>query len=197
MARIQIEFFRNVCIGNFSCVSMDPEHFSRDESKAALEGAVKHGDHHALVKNLTEEEIEHAVEAAAACPVNAIRITNMDTHEVLYDTAVKQAGAKEITAHYSDEKEFVLDPQGYFLIKVDYEKRLLEIAFCKDPNTISYIVRGKKPIEVYQTVLREKIITRPDHAAYLGRELQKAHIALEHGLEYVQDDELDFSRKHK
>ena len=38
---------------------------------------------------------------------------------------------------------------------------------------------------------------RMDHAAYLGRELQKAYIALKNNLEYVQDDELDFNNKTK
>ena len=55
-------------------------------------------------------------------------------------------------------------------------------------------VNGKKPIDIYQTIInKESLDIRKDHAAYLGRELQKAYIALKHDLEYVQDDELEFS----
>jgi len=43
-------------------------------------------------------------------------------------------------------------------------------------------VTGKKPIDIYQTILnKENIDIRKDHAAYLGRELQKAYIAIENG----------------
>ena len=35
----------------------------------------------------------------------------------------------------------------------------------------------------------------PKHAAYLARELQKAYIALQQNIEYIQDDELDFDKK--
>ena len=30
-----------------------------------------------------------------------------------------------------------------------------------------------------------------EHAAYLGKELEKAYLALKHDLEYVQDEELN------
>lgn len=94
-------------------------------------------------------------------------------------------------------KEFVLDPQGYFLIRIDKEKKLIEIAHCGKRNTVEVIVRGKKPIEIYQTAIKQGLITRMDHAAYLGRELQKAYIALQLGLEYIQDDELVFKEERK
>ncbi|MBI2105482.1 DUF4346 domain-containing protein [Candidatus Woesearchaeota archaeon] len=39
---------------------------------------------------------------------------------------------------------------------------------------------------------KKKLNIRKDHCAYLGRELQKAYIALKKGIKYVQDDELKF-----
>jgi dihydropteroate synthase len=67
------------------------------------------------------------------------------------------------------------------------------VGFCGKRNTVEVKITGKKPLDIYQTILREKIIDRPDHAAYLGRELQKAYTALQLKKEYVQDDELSFS----
>ena len=70
------------------------------------------------------------------------------------------------------------------------------VAFCNGKNKVVLKVTGKKPIDIYQTIInKENIPIRIDHAAYLGRELQKAYLALRYDLEYVQDDELDFSKK--
>ena len=52
---------------------------------------------------------------------------------------------------------------------------------------------GKHPIELYYTLVREGMISRLDHAADVGVELQKAYLALKNNLEYVQDSELALS----
>ncbi len=98
---------------------------------------------------------------------------------------------KEIHASYDDRKEFVLDAKGYFLIRIIPEKKIIEVGFCRQQNVVEIKVTGQNPTEIYQTILREKIIDRLDHAAYLGRELQKAAIALELGIPYIQDSELE------
>lgn len=98
---------------------------------------------------------------------------------------------REIHAKYDDAQEFVLDQKGYFLIRVIPEKKIIEVGFCKEKNVVEIKVTGKNATEIYQTILREKIIDRLDHAAYLGRELQKAAIALQLGVPYIQDSELD------
>lgn len=97
---------------------------------------------------------------------------------------------EKIKAEYDDEKEFILDPAGYFLIRINKEKKEIEVGFCKKNNVIEKIITGKKPKEIYQTILKYKIISRADHAAYLGKELQKAYTALQLGIDYVQDEEL-------
>jgi len=108
---------------------------------------------------------------------------------------VKENETKEITAQYDDTKEFVID-RGYFLIRLDRQKKNIEVAYCNEKNNIVLKIKGKKPIGIYHTILhKEKLVVRPEHAAYLGRELQKAYIAMENDLEYVQDDELDLNKK--
>jgi dihydropteroate synthase len=49
---------------------------------------------------------------------------------------------------------------------------------------------GDEATEVYQTIVREKMVGKLEHAAYLGRELEKAEIALRLGRSYVQDEDL-------
>ncbi len=98
---------------------------------------------------------------------------------------------KEIDAQYNDTEEFVIDKEGYFLIRIDRENENIEVGFCKESNKICLKVVGKKPIDIYQQIInKEKLSIRKDHCAYLGRELQKAYLALKNDLEYVQDDEL-------
>lgn len=49
-------------------------------------------------------------------------------------------------------------------------------------------VVGKNAREVMDTLLELEIISRLDHAAYLGRELEKAELALHFNRSYAQDD---------
>ena len=44
--------------------------------------------------------------------------------------------------------------------------------------------------EVYEEIITKNLVTRMEHAAYLGSELQKAEIAMITGKDYVQDFEL-------
>ena len=104
---------------------------------------------------------------------------------------------KKVIANYNDEKEFVIDSNGYFLIRLDRKNKNIEVAFCKEKNEIVLKVIGKNPIDIYQTILnKEKLNIRKDHAAYLGRELQKAYTTLKFNLEYIQDEELDLNKKY-
>jgi len=104
--------------------------------------------------------------------------------------------AKEIKAVYNDYKEFVIDNEGYFLIRINREKKNIEVGFCKEIGKVNLKVIGKRPIDIYNTIInKEGLNIRKDHCAYLGRELQKAYTALQNNLEYVQDEELDLNKK--
>ena len=49
---------------------------------------------------------------------------------------------------------------------------------------------GQSAKEVYEEIIIKDLVSRMEHAAYLGSELQKAEIAMITGKEYVQDFEL-------
>jgi len=111
-------------------------------------------------------------------------------------------------------KRFIdLDPGGYFIIYLDREAGLIcakhftnvidERGLALDPETGKPIpVRGK--VERVHTIVfsgrtakelcvkvfeqnQPSLVTRLDHAAYLGREFVRAEIALVTAVEYVQD----------
>ena len=98
--------------------------------------------------------------------------------------------ARVIEAEYDTWTEWKQDMIGYWLIRVNREKKRIEAGFCKDKNKIEVVVNGVDGEEMYNTIIREKLVTKLQHAAYLGYELQKAEVALKLDLEYVQDSPL-------
>ena len=105
-----------------------------------------------------------------------------------------------------------LDPNGYFIIKVDLEENKIILehflnninddGYALDPETnepikcnsqnkrvSNEVFKGisAKQLGVMITEERNDLITRFDHALYLGRELQKAEECLYNKLPYIQD----------
>ncbi|MBL7160297.1 MAG: hypothetical protein ISS93_00400 [Candidatus Aenigmarchaeota archaeon] len=104
-----------------------------------------------------------------------------------WDISVAE-GMKEFQA---ERGEWVLDPNGYFLIRVNHQDGTIEVGFCTNDHKLRAKITGKHPIEIYFTLIKEGMISRLDHAADMGVELEKAYLALKRGLEYVQDSELE------
>ncbi|MEK6962871.1 MAG: DUF4346 domain-containing protein [Nanoarchaeota archaeon] len=191
----RIEHDLKLCIGNRACLKEAPAffYFKDAENKAYLKSPNQKGDLIMLENDFTDEEAKQLLEAAHACPVNVIQITDLTSGDVLVSHQAKIVGnLKEVRASYNDDKEFAMDPKGYFLIRINKEKKEIEIGFCPNKNEVSVRITGKTPREVYHTAIREGLVSRLDHAAYLGREVQKAFDALQTGKEYVQDDEVKF-----
>ncbi len=200
MKKLIIRFDKNKCVGNGGCVAAAPDFFKLEEDKSVCIGAKvdKKTNIYTLIIPCDDDTAKQIVAAGESCPVNAIGVYDADTKREIVSTSVDTLNTKEIFATYDDAKEFVLDKEGYFLIRLDKGRKLIEVAFCNEKNKIVLTVRGKKPIDIYHTILnKEKLPIRKEHAAYLGRELQKAYIALENGLNYVQDDELVLTKLNK
>jgi dihydropteroate synthase-like protein len=86
----------------------------------------------------------------------------------------------------------ILDEKGIFKIAVDSNNCLIVALHFSDiqQNKPTVIIKGETAEKVYSKIEELGLITRLDHAAYLGRELEKAEIALKIGKEYVQDTPL-------
>jgi len=118
-------------------------------------------------------------------------------HRPAFLKKVVDVKVKRIAAHYDSLKEWRRDPKGYFVIKVFYDKGY----FGARHHTYDAVPRldivGKDAEAIAQTIVREKLVTTLQHAAYLGHELYKAEVALKLRLNFVQDSPLDFSKKTK
>jgi len=97
----------------------------------------------------------------------------------------------DASANY-DSKEFHMDPKGYFLIRINREKKIIEVGYCRQNNVILKLFTGKNAREICQAVMHSDVISRLDHAAYIGREAAKAEAALKSGAEYIQDTDIEF-----
>jgi tetrahydromethanopterin S-methyltransferase subunit A len=104
------------------------------------------------------------------------------------------------------DKAMKYDPAGFFVIYLDEERdeivaeHYLNISKDRDsPSTgkLNQIITGTSAEAICHTISRMGLITRPEHSAYVGRELQKADIAISEGIKYAQDEPLDFRAKRK
>ena len=119
--------------------------------------------------------------------VDLLRLKEKRWKEKPYDRAVEKV-AEVLEARGDDE--LALDEEGWFVIRVDREAGLVAATHYRDRDEPDLVVKGVTAREIYQTILRKGLVGRYDHAAYLGKELTKAEIALKLGRSYVQDDVL-------
>lgn len=195
--KLRIIYHMDKCIGNGSCAAIAPDYFELQNSKATLLRSKQKNNIFSIEKDLNEDGAKAVIEAAIACPVNAIRIIDLAKKKDVVSFELNEKNAKKVMAKFDDAKEFALDGDKYFLIRINRRSNNIEVGFCRGKNNLILKVVGKKPLEIYQTILNKwRVDISKDHAAYLGKELEKSYIALTHNLEYIQDEELDFKKKH-
>ena len=118
----------------------------------------------------------------------------------------------EIIDKELSQRDIVLDPSGYFIIKIDHINKKIFVehylnnidkkGIALDPLTNKPIQCDKqnrrqynknfngntaKEIGILITEKNNNLISKLDHALYLGRELQKAEECLLKNEEYIQD----------
>lgn len=81
----------------------------------------------------------------------------------------------------------VSDPAGYFVIYPDRSRFIISLEHYGNNGVLTTVIEGRAAAELYMTAIARSLISRLDHAAYLGRELARAEHALISGEPYVQD----------
>jgi hypothetical protein len=95
-----------------------------------------------------------------------------------------------IKANYDGRKEWRMDPKGFFTIKPFPEDGLIRVRHYNARHELVCTLEGRTAEEIYNTIIKQEMVSLLSHAAYLGSELQKAEIALRKKIEYVQDEPL-------
>ena len=83
--------------------------------------------------------------------------------------------------------QFTLDPKGYFILFPDRSRRVVRVEHYENDGHLAHVFEGERPEHLYPTILAHGLVSRLDHAAYLGLELARAEQALRTGIPYVQD----------
>ena len=102
-----------------------------------------------------------------------------------------------IPAKYDKIKDWVIDPKGYFLIKIDKENNLIRVGYClfkklgnNPTHDMIAEINGITALEIVNTLIDKNYISSMQHAADMGIELNKAELALKYNLNYIQDKDL-------
>ncbi|MBT8441035.1 MAG: DUF4346 domain-containing protein [Gammaproteobacteria bacterium] len=98
--------------------------------------------------------------------------------------AVEEA-VEHVEAVGVDPFRIKLDKAGYFVVEIKDGQILVEHYSYKEK--LLRIIEGQDARSIYLTIVRNGWISKLDHACYLGKELSKAELSIEHGFEYLQD----------
>ena len=97
-----------------------------------------------------------------------------------------------VEAKKTMEKDVVLDPNGFFVIEVHSKEIRIEYYsnVYKNKRIVSgrleMVFMGSKADALSDSIAQHVPVLRPEHYLYLGRELQKAQLALEQKKKYIQ-----------
>jgi tetrahydromethanopterin S-methyltransferase subunit A len=87
----------------------------------------------------------------------------------------------------AEPRRLVTDPAGFFVVYPDAPRQRLVVEHYTAAGVLDSIIAGSTPAAVWTEVIERGLLTRLDHAAYLGRELASAERSLRTGERYVQD----------
>ncbi len=83
--------------------------------------------------------------------------------------------------------KLVLDPAGYFVVYPDATPRLLVVEHYTNAGVLDCVLEGETVAALCSEIVGRGLISRLEHAAYLGRELARAEASLASGTRFVQD----------
>ncbi len=89
---------------------------------------------------------------------------------------------KVVEAQRLSNREWVHDPEGFFLVLLDRDAQVIVCEHYTKDGVLNEVIRGARANDVANTAIKRGLLSRLDHAAYLGRELAKAETALALGV---------------
>jgi len=101
-----------------------------------------------------------------------------------FDGAPSEIAVAAVPAH--EPSRLVLDPAGFLVVYPDRARRLV-LEHYRNDGVLDCVLEGATPAAVGATAVERGLVSRLDHAVYLGRELARAEESLRTGLPYVQD----------
>lgn len=147
-----------------------------------------------ILRNLAKEAVEHFRRTVEVIDLIGNAQVS-ETIDVVRDCARRFPGPAEPFASerlvvplvgYLPDR-MISDPAGYFVVFVDRPRQLIALEHYQMDGVLDMVIEGKTAAELYIPAIEKKLVSRLDHAAYLGRELARAEQSLLSGGDYVQD----------
>ena len=126
-----------------------------------------------MTANATEQEVE---QPKAKCNCS----TCSDESALSESMDVPTIQAKE-------PERIQMDKAGYFVILPLPGKGIISVEHYSYDDKLLRAIEGKSARSLYWTIIENNWVTQLSHAAYLGKELEKAELSLMHGFKFVQD----------
>jgi tetrahydromethanopterin S-methyltransferase subunit A len=155
-----------------------------------------------VLKNSSTEEVEafrqqikiidmvgeQDVERIAARLANLSSSLSLPCHDTRFASKIKGTtlpSAEIIEAEAPDH--IPMDKAGYFVVIPEREKGRIIVEHYSYDNKLLRVIQGKTARDLYHTMIKNKWVSTLTHAAYLGKELEKAELSMNMGFSYVQD----------
>jgi tetrahydromethanopterin S-methyltransferase subunit A len=147
-----------------------------------------------ILNNVTTEEVNAFVDQVTPVPIigenDAEKISNA------IETCAKGTPGRYLTPYAATAVErvrvdkagsLVLDKAGFFVVYPDHQNNGLVVEHYTNKNVLDCVLEGRSAGAICSEVIARNLISRLDHAAYLGRELARAEESLRSGTKFVQD----------
>lgn len=147
-----------------------------------------------ILKNISKEAVEHFRQTVAL--VDLIGQADLAKIIGVIETCAAQNPGSAVPFRYTPllkpipgylPKRMVSDPAGYFVIYADRFRGLLSLEHYRNDGMLDAVIEGRTAAELYTPAIDNGLLSRVDHAAYLGRELGRAEESLKTGESYIQD----------
>lgn len=147
-----------------------------------------------MLKNVSREEIEaflHQVELVSMIGEENPEIVESSVRACAernpgdYPYPFKGMPVERIQA--PENTRLTLDNAGYFVVYPDTRGKRLVVEHFTNQGVLNCVLEGYSTGALYSAAIERNLLTRLDHAAYLGRELARAEHSLVTGFPFVQD----------
>lgn len=147
-----------------------------------------------FLKNISSEQVQVVRQQVQLVSLigeqNAARISEviLDRHarwRPAFDGAVTDVAIQTVRA--TEPEFFRSDPAGFFVVYPDRNRRRLVVEHYTTAGVLDCVVEDSTPTAIYAEIVKRRLVSQLDHAAYLGRELATAERCLRTGEAYVQD----------
>jgi len=147
-----------------------------------------------LLKNVTCEEVQAFLQQVELVQ----RIGEQDLDKLV--TVIQACAARDPGPYASPFKnieiervqvsepiKLTLDKAGYFVIYPDAQSMKIIVEHYNNKGVLNCVLEGDSTGAIYTEAIVRGLLTRLDHAAYLGRELARAEFCMLSGTAFVQD----------